>query len=284
MDKASFLNALRSDTTLDLYSLYRQVGEDISLYSLLDALTALKDEHGLETRLSAFKTQIERLLESSELAGDDPMSQRRLIARLELEQRGHSMSRYILATEGHRHFTPKADLVMFGDSITEWGPWLDALRTYSLVNRGIAGDTTAGMLRRIDTSLKIHPKLVCVMAGINDLAQGYSVSEVFAQYKEMLDTWRGYGIDIIVQSTLYGGERLIGLNVMVTELNQLLKAYCQTHALRYLDINAVLAPEQILLNEFSCDDLHLTASAYVKWLAILEPELEKSDLSSRKIG
>lgn len=278
MDKASLLNALHSDTTLDLYSLYQQVGADISLYSLLDALTAIKNEHGLETRLSAFKTQIERLLESPELAGDDPMSKRRLVERLELEQRGHSMSRYILATDGHRHFTPQADLVMFGDSITEWGPWLDALRRYSLVNRGIAGDTTAGMLRRIDTTLNVSPKLVCVMAGINDLAQGYSVEEVYVQYKEMLDTWRKHDIDVIVQSTLYGGERLAGLNVMVTELNQRLKSYCQTHALRFLDINAVLAPDQLLLNEFSCDDLHLTSCAYVNWLKVLEPELKGSGL------
>ncbi|MBW3698215.1 lysophospholipase [Vibrio sp. T187] len=278
MDKNTLLDALRKAPILDLYTLYQEVGDSISLYTLMDALNEIKKEHGLDTRLSSFKTQIERLLEDSNFSGGDSESIQRLKDKLEFEQRGHSMSRYILATDGHRHYAPQANLVMFGDSITEWGPWVDALRDYSLVNRGIAGDTTAGMLRRIDTTLLVKPKLVCVMAGINDLAQGYSVNEVFKNYQQMLNVWREKGVDVLVQSTLYGGERLESLTSQVTELNQKLFDYCQTHQLRFLNVNQVLAPQSKLLDEYSCDDLHLSAYAYLKWLEILKPELKTSNL------
>ena len=47
------------------------------------------------------------------------------------------MSRYIMTSDNHRHFSPNADLVMFGDSITEWAPWADIFRDISMVNRGL---------------------------------------------------------------------------------------------------------------------------------------------------
>ncbi|MDN3683782.1 GDSL-type esterase/lipase family protein [Vibrio sinaloensis] len=68
------------------------------------------------------------------------------------------------------------------------GPWHDALPNIPLSNRGLAGDTTAGMVQRLETTTLHQPKLVCVMAGINDLAQGYSVEHISHNYaKKMVD-------------------------------------------------------------------------------------------------
>lgn len=186
------------------------------------------------------------------------------------------MSRYVLTSDNHRHFAPQADLVVFGDSITEWAPWADIFRDVSMVNRGLAGDTTAGMLRRIDTTLNVNPKLICFMAGINDLAQGYSVDQAFTNYVEIVDTWLKQGIKVVVQSTLFVGESLQGLNTQVEELNSLLKSYCHENRVQFLDVNEVLAPNGVLLDDFSCDDLHLNAKAYQQWSSLLIPVVHQS--------
>ena len=276
MEDEQLLTALKHQPVLDLYSLYQSLEHRGTLYSLLEKLASLKDQHVLDTQLSPLKPHIEKVLAQFDDQTSDAVILEAVIRQSEIQQRGHSMSRYVLTSDNHRHFAPQADLVVFGDSITEWAPWADIFRDISMVNRGLAGDTTAGMLRRIDTTLNVNPKLICFMAGINDLAQGYSVDQAFTNYVESVDTWLKQGIKVVVQSTLFVGESLQGLNTQVEELNSLLKSYCHENGVHFLDVNEVLAPNGVLLDDFSCDDLHLNAKAYQQWSSLLVPVVHQS--------
>ncbi|MDK9761137.1 lysophospholipase [Vibrio sp. D420a] len=276
MEDEQLLTALKHQPVLDLYSLYQSLEHRGTLYSLLEKLASLKDQHALDTQLSPLKPHIEKVLAQFDDQTPDAVILEAVTRQSEIQQRGHSMSRYVLTSDNHRHFTPQADLVVFGDSITEWAPWADIFRDVSMVNRGLAGDTTAGMLRRIDTTLNVNPKLICFMAGINDFAQGYSVDQAFTNYVEIVDTWLKQGIKVVVQSTLFVGESLQGLNTQVEELNSLLKRYCHENGVQFLDVNEVLAPNGVLLDDFSCDDLHLNAKAYQQWSSLLVPVVHQS--------
>lgn len=276
MEDEQLLTALKHQPVLDLYSLYQSLEHRGTLYSLLEKLASLKTQHALDTQLSPLKPHIEKVLAQFDDQTPDAVILEAVIRQSEIQQRGHSMSRYVLTSDNHRHFAPQADLVVFGDSITEWAPWADIFRDISMVNRGLAGDTTAGMLRRIDTTLNVNPKLICFMAGINDLAQGYSVAQAFTNYVEILDIWLKQEIKVVVQSTLFVGESLQGLNTQVEELNSLLKSYCYENGVQFLDVNEVLAPNGVLLDDFSCDDLHLNAKAYQQWSSLLVPVVHQS--------
>lgn len=276
MEDEQLLTALKHQPVLDLYSLYQSLEHRGTLYSLLEKLASLKDQHVLDTQLSPLRPHIEKVLAQFDDQTPDAVILEAVIRQSEIQQRGHSMSRYVLTSDNHRHFAPQADLVVFGDSITEWAPWADIFRDISMVNRGLAGDTTAGMLRRIDTTLNVNPKLICFMAGINDFAQGYSVDQAFTNYVEIVDTWLKQGIKVVVQSTLFVGESLQGLNTQVEELNSLLKSYCHENGVQFLDVNEVLAPNGVLLDDFSCDDLHLNAKAYQQWSSLLVPVVHQS--------
>ncbi|WP_146490333.1 SGNH/GDSL hydrolase family protein [Vibrio sp. T20] len=275
MEDKQLLAALQQHPVLDLYQLFQEVGQNSSLYVLLERLSSLKEHHQLSTRLSLFKPHIEGLLAQFDSTTPDSEILKAVALQSEIQQRGHSMSRYIMTSDNHRHFSPQADLVMFGDSITEWAPWADIFRDISMVNRGLAGDTTSGMLRRIDTTLNVNPQLVCFMAGINDLAQGYDVDHIYQNYIDMLEVWQENDIRILVQSTLYVGTKLQSLNPSVESLNRKLKGYCAQHGIEFLDVNAVLAPNQHLSNEYTCDDLHLNGKAYQAWAEVLIPMLDK---------
>ncbi|CDT27252.1 Lipase/acylhydrolase family protein [Vibrio coralliirubri] len=271
MEDKKLLAALQQHPVLDLYQLFQEVGQNRSLYALLERLSSLKEHHQLSTRLSPFKPHIEGLLAQFDSTTPDSEILKAVALQSEIQQRGHSMSRYIMTSDNHRHFSPNADLVMFGDSITEWAPWADIFRDISMVNRGLAGDTTTGMLRRIDTTLNVKPKLVCFMAGINDLAQGYDVDHIYQNYIDMLKVWQENDIRILVQSTLYVGSKLQGLNPSVELLNRKISEYCSQQGIAFLDVNSVLSPNQLLSNEYSCDDLHLNAKAYQVWAEVLQP-------------
>ena len=273
MEDKQLLAALQQNPVLDLDQLFQEVGQNHSLYALLERLSSLKEQHQLNTRLSPFKPHIEGLLAQFDSTTSDSEILESVAIQSEIQQRGHSMSRYIMTSDNHRHFSPNADLVMYGDSITEWAPWADIFRDISMVNRGLAGDTTTGMLRRIDTTLNVKPKLVCFMAGINDLAQGYDVEHIYQNYIDMLKVWQEKDIRILVQSTLYVGSKLQGLNSSVELLNSKISEYCSQQGIAFLDVNSVLSPNQILSNEYSCDDLHLNAKAYQVWAEVLQPAI-----------
>ena len=275
MEDKQLLAALQQEPILDLYQLFQNVGKDRSLYDLLERLSSLKEQHQLSTQLSLLKPHIEGVLAQFDGTTSDSEILKAVAIQSEIQQRGHSMSRYIMTSDNHRHFSPQADLVMFGDSITEWPPWADIFRDVSMVNRGLAGDTTTGMLRRIDTTLNVKPKLVCFMAGINDLAQGYDVEHIYQNYIDMLKVWQENDIRILVQSTLYVGSKLQGLNPLVELLNSKISEYCSQQGIAFLDVNSVLSPNQLLSNEYSCDDLHLNAKAYQAWSKVLQPKIEE---------
>ncbi|MGV2840965.1 lysophospholipase, partial [Vibrio cyclitrophicus] len=62
MEDKQLLAALQQHPVLDLYQLFQEVGQNQSLYALLERLSSLKEQHQLSTRLSPFKPHIEGLL------------------------------------------------------------------------------------------------------------------------------------------------------------------------------------------------------------------------------
>ena len=158
--------------------------------------------------------------------------------------------------------TKQSDIVMFGDSITYGANW-NELFNKPIVNRGIGGDTTAGFLFRIEQVLKLHPKKVFIMGGINDIFQGYTIDEIFSNYKEILRKLKENNISVFVQSTLYTSDEKY--NKSVTKLNELLIKYCDENKIIYIDLNKHLSKNELLINKYAYDGLHLRANAYEIW-------------------
>jgi lysophospholipase L1-like esterase len=62
-------------------------------------------------------------------------------------------------------------ILLVGHSLIEWGDWPRLLPGHETANLGISGETTAGLLGRLDGVLRAHPgaDAVVVMSGTNDL-------------------------------------------------------------------------------------------------------------------
>ncbi len=80
-------------------------------------------------------------------------------------------------------------VVFLGDSITQsWGPDLGgSFPDLQVANRGISGDTTRGMLLRLDGDvLALHPRAVVLLMGTNDLEEGDAPEVIAANVGEIV--------------------------------------------------------------------------------------------------
>jgi lysophospholipase L1-like esterase len=159
----------------------------------------------------------------------------------------------------------KFTTMMLGDSITDEGLWDELLNNDTIQNRGISGDTTDGVLERLNPMGKNIEK-VFIMIGVNDIMRGKSVDEIYSNYLRIIQVFKEKNIKIHIQSTLYIGEsRKADFNPKVEELNKRLEKYASENKITFINLNPIFAPNKVLKKEFTFDDLHLNGSAYKLW-------------------
>jgi lysophospholipase L1-like esterase len=164
-----------------------------------------------------------------------------------------------------------AFLVMLGDSITAFTDWNALLPSFDVANRGIAGDTTEGVLKRIDSIIAMHPQCVAVMLGINDLGAGRSVQQISENYAAIVDRLSASGARVIVQSTLRTSRAR--LNASVIDVDHSLNEMCrQSGRCLYLDLNPTLAPSGTIAD--TIDGVHIGPTSYKLWASVLTPVLK----------
>ena len=91
-------------------------------------------------------------------------------------------------------------VMMIGDSITDEGEWSE-LFEIKVQNRGISGDTTSGVIDRLD-SLSPSVKTAFIMIGVNDIMRGKDIDEVYKNYIQILNTFKEKGIKTYIQSKI----------------------------------------------------------------------------------
>src|SRR6202161_2562462 len=97
-------------------------------------------------------------------------------------------------------------VVFLGDSITDYWKLPDYFPGKPYINRGIDGQTTPEMLVRFRQDvIDLHPKVVVMLAGTNDMAgvTGRTLNEgVEANYASMAELAHAHGIGIVFASVL----------------------------------------------------------------------------------
>ena len=164
-------------------------------------------------------------------------------------------------------------VVLLGDSITAGGLWAPYFPAQRVLNLGISGDTTSGMLLRLGAVLAPKPPKVFIMAGINDLLRGRMPEDVFVTYRQIVSELGGPGRRIYVASTLHVTQPFMPdvINPRVASLNASLRQLCeQTRRCTFVDLNNVLAPSGVLRQDFTGDGLHLNQAGYEAWFAALK--------------
>jgi lysophospholipase L1-like esterase len=169
------------------------------------------------------------------------------------------------------NLTEHRDVVMLGDSITARGEWAELTGYASIANRGIGGDTTAGVLLRLDPIVAMNPRRIFILLGINDLVQGRSVEQLLNNYKEIVKRLHQSGAIVYVQSTLNVSRKSrLKFNDHINTVNDQMRDYCDsTGSCSFININSVLASRGRLGKSYSLDGVHLNGQGYAAWAKMI---------------
>jgi lysophospholipase L1-like esterase len=166
-------------------------------------------------------------------------------------------------------------IVFIGDSQTQYFPIDELFINKNIKNRGIAGDSTAGVFNRITEILKNHPKKIILQIGVNDFYRlRHEERYVIINFKKIINAIadKSPKSQIIVESLL--PTNLVKTGTILT-YNSHLRTICKYSNIKYLDIYNTFESDHKLKITFDIgDQLHLNGSGYQKWASILKPYIE----------
>lgn len=171
-----------------------------------------------------------------------------------------------------QHIPDKGRIVFIGDSITELWKAIDApLFGQSYVNRGVSGQTTAQMLARFNEDvIDLHPRLVVIMGGTNDIALNdgpVSLETTFGNIVAMVKRAKSNKIKVVLCSVLPAYDFKWRPNVApaekIVKLNAMLKSYARKHHLTYIDYHSAMKdPRNGMKEDYAEDGVHPNAKGY----------------------
>ncbi|HBY81602.1 MAG TPA: lysophospholipase [Cyanobacteria bacterium UBA11148] len=173
---------------------------------------------------------------------------------------------------------PEHLAVLLGDSISLWFPNELLPPDQKWLNQGISGETSAGLLNRLELLDQTQPEVIFVMIGINDLIRGIKDETLLANQQLIIRYLQRVHpqAQIVVQSVLphsaekatwQGRDRLLEIpNRRIRDINQRLKAIAKAEGVIYLDLYPMFADTKgNLKSELSTDGLHLSPQGYLVW-------------------
>ncbi|MGH8253521.1 MAG: SGNH/GDSL hydrolase family protein [Steroidobacteraceae bacterium] len=140
-------------------------------------------------------------------------------------------------------------VVFLGDSITDnWINLDPGLFSGDRLDRGISGQTSGQMLLRFRADvLELHPAVVHILAGTNDVAGNTgatSLAIIEGNIASMAELARAHGVRVIIASILpvaqYGWQSRVQPIDSIKALNDWLRAYAAREHHIYVDYYAVL--------------------------------------------
>jgi lysophospholipase L1-like esterase len=175
----------------------------------------------------------------------------------------------------------KGKIIMLGNSITEGGDWKKLLKDSTIINRGISGDVTFGVLNRIDDIIQRQPSKVFLLLGINDLSRN-TPNEIIIENLLAIASKIKSGspsTEIFVQSILPTNDSFKNLNdnfrgkgSHIMLINTQLKRMAERMKYTYIDLHTKFLGNEGMDVKYTNDGLHLNALGYQLWVSILRVE------------
>lgn len=172
-------------------------------------------------------------------------------------------------------------IIFLGNSITEGGDWKKLLDDPTVINRGISGDNTFGVLARVDEITRHKPSRVFLLIGVNDLSKDIPAAVIIQNIFSIVGRIRAESPDtrIFVQSVLPVNPThkkfpaQFNKQHAIEEVNPQLKKYAEALKYTYVDLfSAFLDGNGRLDLQYTYDGLHLGPAGYQHWVSVLKKE------------
>lgn len=175
-------------------------------------------------------------------------------------------------------------IIMLGNSITNGGNWSELLENNSVINRGISGDNTFGVLNRLDEIVSSQPEKIFILIGINDISRETPVDVILNNYRRIVSKIQRESPEtrIYVQSLFPTNNefdhfpRAQNKDDEIRAVNIGIEKIAGEYGLTFIDLYPhFLDEEGKLSKEYTNDGLHLMGKGYLKWTEIIRPFVEE---------
>ena len=134
----------------------------------------------------------------------------------------------------------------------------------NVLNRGICGDLTSGMLERFSKDVvDERADYVIILGGTNDIGWGFDSAKIAQNLTTMYDNALNEGIVAVACSvpSILGFDELIPPRI---SLNRMIRTEAEKRKLTFLDFFTATADPQTnrLSEDYSADGLHLNTKGY----------------------
>jgi lysophospholipase L1-like esterase len=167
-------------------------------------------------------------------------------------------------------YQQQKNIVLLGSSLTSEVKWCELLDRCDIAERGLGGNTTGDMLRRLNYVWNVNPKICFIEGGINDLTRKVEEDSILKNIKTIVSVLQEKKIIPVLNTVVYVADcyndDAAELNSRIKKHNAALKQFTTTMNIKLIDINPLITTLNFRKKEFATEDgLHFTGKAYLVW-------------------
>ena len=168
----------------------------------------------------------------------------------------------------------EVEVAFLGDSLTDGYPLAQYYPQYKTANRGIGGETSHGLQKRLGVSLyELEPKVAVLLIGGNNL------DTVLENYGEMLAEIRATlpRTRLVVCSLTVMGKDLAEKNKTAAYNNAHIKRLAEQYGYSFVDLYTPMLDLETgeLMAGYTTDGAHLTPLGYEALTSLITPAIEE---------
>jgi len=163
------------------------------------------------------------------------------------------------------------EIVLLGDSIINY---LDETKYFSntnIINMGIPGDDTIGVLKRLNQVIKIKPKIIIVSIGSNDIPKindgvDNIVKRILKIKYELIENLPDAEIHILSLLPVLDDKSITNYNYLKNRTNDIIDKINEELLIfsKIIDVNGCLKDnDNNLRKDYTYDGLHLNEKGYI---------------------
>lgn len=170
-------------------------------------------------------------------------------------------------------------VIFLGNSITQGGNWQALLGDATVINRGIGGDITFGVLERLDDITRRKPSKLFVLIGINDIGKDIPDEVIADNVRQLIERVQEESPEtlIYIQSVLPVNPEYprfpqhYDKEYHVMRVNELLRGVVAATETHFINLFPLFTDAQERLRaDLTGDGLHLNAAGYALWVRHLK--------------
>lgn len=188
----------------------------------------------------------------------------------------YSQKNEIYEAENLKYDDYEVDVAFLGDSLTDGYDLNYYYPEFLVSNRGISGETTIGLEKRLQVSVyDLKPKVIVMLIGANNFDTMFDNYERILQgFQENLPNTKV----ILLSLTAMGGDKWGEKNQVAAYNNVKIKKYAEKYGYYFVDLFTPLYDVEIgeVYEGYTVDGGHFTPKGYEVVTSLVKPAIEQA--------